>query len=91
MMKNVSPWFLITGILIMFILMVASQIGVEVLFGKEAHMSSKAIFMKIVAHVVGALVVLFFVRREKTKTPILKRLGIVKPNISILDFFANCS
>lgn len=89
-MKSVSPWFLITTILIMFVLMVASQIGVEVLLGKEAHVSSKAVLMKVVAHITGGLVILFFVRREsrKTKTPILKRLGLVKPNISILDFLA---
>ncbi len=89
-MKSVSPWFLIFSILVMFVLMVGSQFGFAILFDKDVYVPLKAISMKLVAHITGGLVILFLVWREvvKTKTPILKRLGFIKPNLSKLDFLA---
>ncbi len=86
--KSSLVWFLILSVLVMFVLMVGAQIGVAMLFNKETDTSVKPILIKIIAHLTGGLVILFFVWREvsKTKTPILYRLGFIKPNISKLDF-----
>ncbi len=86
-MKNVSPLFLVLGIIVMFVIMTVSQIGLNMCFDEEVYLPLKFISLKLVAHIAGALVILFLVWREvaNTKTSKMKRLGLIPPKISTLN------
>ncbi|WP_203256462.1 CPBP family intramembrane glutamic endopeptidase [Hyunsoonleella ulvae] len=91
-MKSIAPWFLIVGIVTMFVLMTLSQIGLHHLFetANYTFLPFKIVSMKVTGHLTAGLVILFFAWREckKLKQSILSRLGLIKPKISWLDILA---
>ncbi|WP_186557816.1 CPBP family intramembrane glutamic endopeptidase [Hyunsoonleella aquatilis] len=72
--------------------MTAVQLGLSELFQSidRNFKPSKVVLMKVSGHLVAGLVILLFAHRElfKTKESIIKRLGLRKPKLSVLDISA---